>query len=72
MTKGYTKEQLTNWKIESFDKIHWYISHVDVILTEDMYNEEEQQYDFEELYYRLRDIIYEFEDRYMSSEIEEE
>ena len=41
MTKGYTKEQLRNWKIEAFNQIHWHISHVDVILTEDMSQNED-------------------------------
>lgn len=71
MTKGYTEEQLKEWQVEAFNKIHWQISHADVILTEDMF-EDEQVYDFEALFYRLRDIIYEFEDTYMSAELEKE
>lgn len=67
MVEEYTKEQLKEWQVEAFNKIHWQISHADVILTEDMY-EDEQVYDFEALFYRLRDIIYEFEDTHMSAQ----
>lgn len=65
---GYTKEELTAWKVKAFDQIHFQISETDLALTENL-NFENNNFNFENLYYVIKNIIDEFEDTYMQAEL---